>query len=343
MSLGVLSKASNEREMFIDVARLLAMLFIVIGHVNIRTPFCQGWSPLLCIASSLSLNSGCVPLFFLLAGYFQKPAGRWINWQRSKNIFVSMLFWCVVGYFWFGALQGGDYRIGGEGGVLGVLGSWDSISTPGSWDCWFLKVLIPLVFFSPSFMRMRDAVLMSVALLSAMASSVAPDCGIVYVFTSSALSGLAFYLSGILLKRYISVAQISQWLSGIMWWYVPLTILLSVCHLLWFRIFVPESILVKVWIVVYLLSLSKLVCVLLPRFSRWFGSFGTGVFFIYMLQEMLIMWCRWYFTMNPIHKHAYFVVPFVIFGVLMSGYWLVRRYMPWACGLLCLSPVKKKG
>ena len=347
MNPGASNIGSNGRDVFIDVSRLLAMLFIVVGHVNIRTPYCQGWSPLLSIASSMSLNSGCVPLFFLLAGYFLKNTGSWMNWQRARDIFVSMLLWCIIGHFWFGALQqletGRSVCISElvDAKMWSILGGWNSVGTPGSYDCWFLKVLIPLVFVSPCLMRMRDAVLMAIALLSAIASSVAPDHGIVFVFSSAFLAGMAFFVSGILLKRFVTVAQIGQWASGIMFWFVPLTILLSVCHLLWFPIFVPDSILVKVWIVVYLLCLSKLVCVMLPQFSRWFASFGTGVFFIYMLQEMLVIQCRYFFTIHPINKHVYALVPFGIFAVLMLGYWLVRRYVPWACGLLCLSPVKK--
>ncbi len=343
MNPGIPDKLTNGRDAFIDVARLLAMLFIVVGHVNIRTPFYQGWSPLLSIASFLSLNGGCVPFFFFLAGYFQKSSGSWINWQRSKNLFVSMLFWCIVGYFWFGALLDVEYELLAWEGLFGVLGTWNSVSTPGSWDCWFLKVLIPFVLMSPCFMRMRDAVLLVIILFASITSSIAPADGIVYVFTSSSLEGMVFFVSGLLLRRYVTVAQISQWVGGIMIWFVPLTLMLSVCCLLGFPVFVFGSILGKVWIVVYLLCLSKLMCVMLPKFSVWFASFGTGVFFIYMVQEMLVMQCRWFFTLHPISKHAYALVPFGIFAVLMLGYWLLRRYMPWACGLLCLSPVKKNG
>ena len=105
----------------------------------------------------------------------------------------------------------------------------------------------------------------------------------------------------------------------------------------------PNWVFPIVWGIIYVLSLSKALCVILPRFSNWFGAFGSGVFFIYMVQEMLVIQCRWFFTLHPVNKHAYAMVPFVIFAVLMLGYWLVRRYMPWACGVLCLSPVKKNG
>ena len=185
---------SGQRNAFIDVARLMTMLFIIMGHVNIRTPHGEGWSSLLCILVEFTAYGG-VPFFFFMAGYFAKPIKGNLNWERSWEIFRSMLFWCVVGYFWFGALQGSEYKLFGGNGLLGVLGAWNSVSTPGSWDCWFLKVLLPMVLVSGLLHRLRSALLLCFACLSALLA--ATDYEVMwlpYFFSPKALSGFAYFL-----------------------------------------------------------------------------------------------------------------------------------------------------
>lgn len=343
-------QVSGQRDVFIDVARLLTMLFIIMGHVNIRTPHGEGWSSLLCILVAFFSIAG-VPFFFFMAGYFAKSIKGNLNWERAWEIFRSMLFWCVVGYFWLGALQGSEYKLFGGDGLLGVLGAWNSVATPGSWDCWFLKVLIPMVLVSGLLQHLRSALLLCFACLSALLAAV--DCEALwlpYFFSSKALSGLTYFLCGMLIRRGMSISDISNcigqiytYVIGITWLLIGVGVLMSLVGFHSFVVFVPGNFVSDIWGIIYVLSLSKALCVILPRFSNWFGAFGAGVFFIYMVQEMLVIQCRWFFTLHPVSKHAYAMVPFGIFAVLMLGYWLVRRYMPWACGVLCLSKVKKKG
>lgn len=341
---------SGKRDVFIDVARLLTMLFIIMGHVNIRTPHGEGWSSSLCMLVSFTACCG-VPFFFFMAGYFSKPVSGGLNWRRTWEIFRSMVFWCIVGYFWFGALLGREYTFLGEEGILGVLGAWNSVSTPGSWDCWFLKVLLPMVLVSGLLHRLKSAILLCLACLSALLG--AADCEgewLPYFFSSKALSGLSYFLCGLLIRRGMGISEISSWIGhiytyviGVTWFVVGVGILSALAGFHSLIVFVPGNFVSDIWGIIYVLSLSKALCVILPRFSNWFGAFGAGVFFIYMVQEMLVIQCRWLFTLHPVNKHAYAMVPFGIFAVLMLGYWLVRRYMPWACGVLCLSPVKKNG
>ncbi len=339
MNPGIPGKSTSGRDVFIDVARLLTMLFIIMGHVNIRTPHGIGWSSSLCILVSMTAFAG-VPFFFFMAGYFARPAGGVLNWRRAREIFCSMLFWCIVGYFWFGALLGEEYKL--SGGLLNVLGSWNSVSTPGSWDCWFLKVLLPLVLVSGLLLKLQSPGLVVLACMSGVLSASNYELAFLPWFLSAkSFSGLSFYVCGILARRGMTIAELSNLIGRVYPYVIGVTIPLAGVHCFWPHIFVQGSFVADVWGIIYVLSVSKAICVLLPRFSAWFASFGTGVFFIYMVQEMLVMQCRWFFTLHPISKHAYALVPFGIFAVLMLGYWLLRRYTPWACGLLCLSPVKK--
>lgn len=338
----------NGRNKFIDVARLLAMLFIIIGHTNIRTPVQMGPSPALNILCLATL-SGHVSFFFFLAGYFAKSVPGGINWKRAWDIFVSLLFWCFIGYFWFGVLHqlesGNSLNVKEliNSQVFGILGAWDSVGTPGSWDCWFLKVLIPLVLVSPMLMRLPVFCLLGIVASAVILGYAGyPGGGLPYVMHTESVCALAYYVFGIGLRRYVTLGQLEAFVGRVYYWFIPLTIVLLVLHVSWYKIFERESIITVLWSIVYVLSLSKLLTVVVPNTANWFASFGPGVFFIYMVQEMLVIQCRWYFAVHPIHRHAYALVPFAIFAVLMCGYWLIRRYLPWACGLLSLQPVRKK-
>lgn len=337
----------NGRNKFIDVARLLAMLFIIIGHTNIRTPVQMGPSPALNILCLATL-SGHVSFFFFLAGYFAKSVPGGINWKRAWDIFVSLLFWCFIGYFWFGVLHqlesGNSVNVKEliNSQVFGILGAWDSVGTPGSWDCWFLKVLIPLVLVSPMLMRLPVFCLLGIVASAVILGYAGyPGGGLPYVMHTESVCALAYYVFGIGLRRYVTLGQLEAFVGRVYYWFIPLTIVLLVLHVSWYKIFERESIITVLWSIVYVLSLSKLLTVVVPNTANWFASFGPGVFFIYMVQEMLVIQCRWYFAVHPIHRHAYALVPFAIFAVLMCGYWLIRRYLPWACGLLSLQPVRK--
>lgn len=343
-----LHPAVSGRDPFIDIVRLLTMFFIVVGHVNIRTPMAPGASPLLSIFSAMTLGSG-VALYFCLAGYFSKPGAGWLNWRRALDIFVSMLLWCFIGHFWFGALlqleSGNDVCMASliDGRLWNILGTWDSVGTPGSWDCWFLKVLIPLVLFSSVLMRLKTSVLVVVSVLSAILGFADyAEKGVPFFLTHKALSGLSFFSLGIVVRRYVSLEQIRNWVSKTYIWFLVVTIPLAMLNFMWYPIVTNETPLGVLWGMVYLLCIGMLLCRLMPRFSAWFASFGPGVFFIYMVQEMLIIQCRWYFTVHPINMHVYVLVPFAIFAVLMFGYAALRRWMPWACAVVCLAPVKKK-
>lgn len=336
------------RDSFIDVVRLLTMFFIVVGHVNIRTPMAPGAAPLLSIFSAMTLWSG-VALYFCLAGYFSKPNAGWLNWHRAGDIFVSMLLWCIIGHFWFGALlqleAGKEVSFASlvDGRLWNILGSWDNVGTPGSYDCWFLKVLIPLALLSAVLMRLNTSVLSAICVLSALFGYADyAEHGVPFFLTHKALQGLSFFSFGVILRRFVSLEQIRDWVSKIYIWFLAVTIPLAALNFMWHPVVANTTPLEVLWGMVYLLCIGMLFCKLLPRFSAWFASFGTGVFFIYMVQEMLVLQCRWYFTVHPINKHVYFLIPFAIFAVLMLGYAILRRYMPWACGVLCLSPIKKR-
>lgn len=331
----------------IDIARLMTMLFIIMGHANIRSPFHPGYSSLLSIMVLFTAFAG-VPFFFLMAGYFVKSGGDIINWKRAFHILMVMIFWCVIGHFWFGAL--GQLEAGEDvnlrtlcsPALFSVLGSWNSVSTPGSWDCWFLKVLIPLVFISGWLTRVKSYALVCILCCAGVWSAANVSAPwLPFFLTDKALEGLVYFVAGMLLKRWVSVQMLGEVIGKVYWVVIGLTFMMCASHCFWPHVLEQGEFFTDVWGIVYVLSISKLISVALPRFAQWFATFGPGVFFIYMVQEMLVIQCRYFFTLHPVNEHVYAVVPFAIFAILMLGYAVLRRTVPWAGWVLWLASRKR--
>lgn len=331
----------------VDIARLSAMLFIVVGHTNIRPPFYPGYSPLLSFIVVFS-GPSAIPFYFFMAGYFARPEQGRFNWRRAGMILLALIFWCIIGHFWFGALA--QLEAGKEvnflalcnSSIWGSLGAWNSVGTPGSCDCWFLKVLIPLVFVSGVLLRLSSPLLLTLICgVGIWVTATYSSACVPFFLTSEALSGFVYFAFGILVRRYVTLQHIQEWTEKFYKYVIAVTIIYGVamCFLPLYR---PWNFLTGIWGILFILSFAKAVEVLLPRFAVWFASFGAGVFFIYMMQEMLIIQCRWFFTLYPINKHLYALVPFGIFAVLMLGYAILRRFMPWAGCILWLASVRKK-
>lgn len=331
----------------IDIARLMTMLFVIMGHANIRSPFQPGYSSLLSIMVAFTAMAG-VPFFFFMAGYFTKGGGAILNWRRAGQILLAMVFWCLLGHFWFGAINqlesGNQVDIGAlcNPSICGVLGEWSTVNTPGSWDCWFLKALIPLVLISPCLYRLSSPLLACATCVAGVwaSANVSVDW-LPFFLSDKALEGFTFFAMGVLFRRWLTIQLLGDFVGKIYWFVIAATIMMCAVQCLWPHVFEQGEFYTDFWGILYVLSLSKLVCKVAPRFASWLASFGPGVFFIYMVQEMLVMQSRWFFTLHPINKHAYALVPFVIFAVLMMGFALLRRYMSWAGGLLWLASGKR--
>lgn len=351
MSEEKLLLAPAKRDPFIDVARLLTMLFIVIWHVHLRSPYGPPYShansPEISIITFMTFDVK-VYFFFFFAGYFAKVEKYSQSWRRGFSIFVSMLFWCLIGYFFFGWLmcqESGNFKELQEKcttSIWQILGSWTSSHTPGSMDCWFLKALIPMVLCSPVLARMKSSWLVGVMCLVYMlgAGSKNPEYSL-YFFDSDVLNGFSFFVGGMVLRRWMSIEELKRCISENYIAVILVSVLLLVGKFFFKSVDMSGGFIYFAWGIIYVLSLSMALCKWFPRFAAWFASYGSGVFFIYMGQEMLVYFCKWFFTLHYINRHVYTLVPFCIFLVLMMGYAIIRRYMPWACGVLCLAPERK--
>lgn len=74
---------SSKRDPWIDLARVLAMFFVMTSH----TAGYFSWGPM--------FTQGGVMLFFLLAGYFA-PKTRLQSWKRTRQMAVSWAAWSAV-------------------------------------------------------------------------------------------------------------------------------------------------------------------------------------------------------------------------------------------------------
>lgn len=75
---------NHKREQWIDVTRGLAMLCVILGHMGYET-------------LDVAIFSFHMPLFFLLAGYFQKPSdSKTFIKKRARQLLVPYVFTCAA-------------------------------------------------------------------------------------------------------------------------------------------------------------------------------------------------------------------------------------------------------
>ncbi len=345
-------KNQRGRDGFIDLARLVAILIVIIGHVNIRSPYEHGCPELSWMAALGGWD--IVMFFFFLSGYFMKATNGWFAVKRAWQLFISMCLWCLIGYFCFGAIwqyqanQAVDLwtlLISPE--IFGIIGTFYTFGTPGSMDLWFLKVLVSLTFFSPLLMRLKTPTLLAsivafflLALLQKMlpASAVEQVPYFLKCWVLFALFGL-----GIVVRRYVVRPEQLRVMIGYVWGYI----LIFCAVYLFFEVYGAPRLMnvaqyfARILGVLYIFSLAYAIQKFLPRFASWFSQYGVSVFFIYMVQEILVMWSKVYFSFHPINKHVYTLVPFMILGVCIILFCLILRLWPASAPYLLLYHQKK--
>ena len=347
----MINKASEKsRDELIDIARLVAMSFIVIGHTNIRSPYVQGCPELAWLTWLGGVD--VLVFFFFFAGYFAKQGPGWFNFKRSLSVFISLCLWAVIGHIGFGIIanlsKSGQIDLFASD-MFCVLGNLFSVATPGNYDLWFLKVLVVFFFFSPTLGRLKTVhiwVVAAVFLLLNQAQTLVPQKiheWIPYFLKGNVLTHWASFCIGMAVKRSMTTAQINDIIEKI-WVYVPL---LLVCNQVLFfiegegaRQYAAQYVNHLVG-VIYVLCIAKWIQKLFPRLATWISQFGASVFFIYVVQEILVIASREFFTVYPINRHLYVFVPFGIIALCIVGFRFIVRYMPRLAPYMCLySPQK---
>lgn len=126
---GIVEK--GKRMPFIEIARLIATLIVIMQHVP-----CGPW------VANEWLIGPALALFFLLSGFFNASKlaqmdAVWL-WNRMKGILLPYLFWCFV--YWCGTCFTWE-----DGGILRVFGvGYAPMLTP----MWFLRDLMMFTLLS---------------------------------------------------------------------------------------------------------------------------------------------------------------------------------------------------
>lgn len=345
----------RRRDDLIDIARVVAITLIVIGHTNIRSPYERGCPEL----SWLTVLGGweIIMFFFFFAGYFTKNTKAWLNIKRSWQIFVALVIWAVIGYFSFGFISqlstNGQIDIAAlcSDEILCVIGDIYNSGTPGNYDLWFLKVLVVMSLFSPLISRLGNAHLLVLAIgfiLLYQAQGCIPEWllkKIPYFLKNRTLVYWSIFVSGILSRRIVSSNQISDFLEKV-WPFilgmVVIYLVVSTFGVSNMSIKAQDPYFCRVLTILYVLSIAKGIQKLFPRFASWLASFGVSVFTIYVIQEILIIACRELFTAYPINKHIYTLIPFIIVALCMLIFRLCERCIPRLLPYVCLYTPKRK-
>ena len=332
-------KQEKKRDSIIDIARVIVIFVIIFGHANIRTPYCGGWCPELSIATAIM--GGCknspVIFFFLFAGYFSKRTETLIPWKRVGSLLLSTIFWGVTGYLSFHALAslGLWYRCGSftpvvQADIFGLFGSVYSIGVPGHCDLWFMKVLIPIVFLSGMLARIPAIGLLFLA-GSCYAGAEFLDYGKVthlpYILHQKSLEAICYFCAGIVLRRYVPIQALSAFVHKISCPCFLVLFLQSGVSIFthWNMFGLP--VIGGGLLILFYLSAAALVSKI-RKMGDWVAKWGVAVFFVYVIQEILVMGFRDFFEIIPINKHAYTCIPVVIMGICLLLYSILQRVLP---------------
>lgn len=348
---GMVELNEKRRDELIDIARIVAMTIIVVGHVNIRSPYEHG-SPLLSWMSFLGEMGGGVTFFFFFAGYFTKREGSKFPFRRSLQIFISLCIWAIIGYFCFGIIQQ-LYDTGHvkfvelcTTDILGAIGTIYTVSTPGSCDLWFLKVLLALSMFAPLWQRLSSSRLIVVScafLLMDVIQKHLPQHMLEYVpYVLKIWEPLALFCLGMFLRRWVKPSDFCRYVRPVWLWIILLCVIFELSTLYSIpRLRSVAPYFTSLLGIAYILSIAMGIQVILPRFASWLAQYGVGVFFIYVVQEILVIGCRDFFSVWPINKHLYAVIPFIIIALCLLGFRLIVRYLPGWTPYLCLYNIKR--
>jgi len=335
------------------VARLVAITIIIVAHTNIRSPYESGCAELAWITQIAGWHP--IIFFFFFAGYFTNTSKTQFKLQRCFQLFVSLCIWAVIGYFCFGCI----YQLSQNGRcdvwalftpkIFGAIGDFFHVSTPGNYDLWFLKVLVAFSFFSPLFEKISTPRMLAICAMFLLLNPVVKILPanvqewLPFFIKGEVLIQWAFFVAGMAMRRTCSPSQLGRYVEKI-WIYVLIACVIS--RLLAFmgvsQIWETAWYFSRLMGIVYVLSIAKAIQKIFPRFAGWISQFGVSVFFIYVMQEILVQACWAYFTFHPINKHFYTLVPFIIVAVCILLFSLVNRYLPCLAPYICLYN-KKRG
>lgn len=328
----------KKRDALVDIARLVAILAIIVSHCNIRTPFHGGacvelsWATLL-----IGFVENPVCFFFFFAGYFVKKTSPPLEWKRSLQLLLSSCLWALVGFVVFNCLRSCDHYVATKQflsweafSLPHIVGDFSSVLVPGHADLWFMKVLIPIVLVSGFLERLPSwALVVILAACFGVAYGVGDEklSYLPYFLHEKSLLGMAYFSSGVMARRYISLQSLSRGISKIgLIYFVVMLIQSAISPYVHFNAF-AVPVLGGFLEIAYFLSIAQVVKQYVPC-GEAVARYGVAVFFVYVTQEFFVIGAKVLFTACPINMHAYTLVPFAILLLCLLLYGVAQRLLP---------------
>ena len=328
----------KKRDSIVDMARLVAVLAVIVSHCNIRAPYYEGWCPELSWATVLiGFIENPVCFFYFFAGYFAKKTSSPIAWGRTSQLLLSTCLWALIGFgvfhclnSWAHQLDTGQILPWGSLTLYQVVGDFSSELIPAHMDLWFMKVLVPIVLVSGLLVRLP---VWTLIIVSAGCFGVAygVDAATLqpfpYFLHGKFLLGMAYFSSGVMVRRYASLQNLSAILSKFGPWYFLVMFIQSAAFLLGSYNAFSLPVLGGFLETLYFLSIAQLAKRYVPCHER-LAQYGVAVFFVYVTQEFFVCGARVLFSAFPVSKHLYTLTPFVILLLCLLLYELASRVLP---------------
>ncbi|SDB56278.1 Acyltransferase family protein [Pseudobutyrivibrio sp. YE44] len=188
----------NKRNETIDIARGIAIIVMIMGHVEIGIP---QYDQLF----SIWYHAWHMPIFFIVSGYFfngrTKAAGEFIS-RKAKQILVPFFFWAFFNML-YELVSSGDWLMF-RATLIHSLFEKPTDGVPGAGALWFLPAMFWLNVIYFLIVKLFDNRLVSYAVGFALGflGMVAQARGVYLPFgIDGGLAGLPFIVTGDILRQ----------------------------------------------------------------------------------------------------------------------------------------------
>ena len=133
---------ASERNYMFDVLKGLGIISVIFSHV-----YRGGTDPLAIFIREIAM--WCVPMFFMVQGYFITSANNWLQstWKKVKKTYVPYIYWALAygGFYW--------YTIGKKFTVMDIIYGKTALHLYYMFYYMVFAILCPLLYLLPKTLR----------------------------------------------------------------------------------------------------------------------------------------------------------------------------------------------
>ncbi len=133
---------ASERNLMFDVLKGLGIISVIFSHV-----YRGGTDPLAIFIREIAM--WCVPMFFMVQGYFITSADNWAQstWKKIKKTYVPYIYWAIAyGVFYW-------YTIGKKFTVMDIIYGKTALHLYYMFYYIVFAILCPLLYLLPKTLR----------------------------------------------------------------------------------------------------------------------------------------------------------------------------------------------